>query len=126
MAGEIAASGGLVGSVVRIDDGLWLIGKVPAGHSVVLCSNPDRLEAPGMILAVKAAAGGTRVALIVHAINPNHAIRWREAQITLLDLGEVMIRDQSATDRLAVERSLQIRKSRRCFPMASHPTLPGF
>ena len=104
LAGEIAASGGLVGTVVRIDDGLWLIGKVPAGHSVVLCSNPDRLDAPGMVLAIKAAVGGTRVALIVPAINPTHAIRWREAGITVLDLGEVMIRDQSGTDRLGVER----------------------
>jgi hypothetical protein len=104
LAGEIAASGGLVGNVARIDDGLWLIGKAPSAHSVVLCRNPERLEAPGMILAVKAAAGGTRVALIVPAIDPTHAIRCREAGITVLDLGEVMIRDQSGTDRLVVER----------------------
>ena len=104
LAGEIAASGGLVGTVVRIDDGLWLIGKVPAGYSVVLCSNPDRLDAPGMVLAIKAAVGGTRVALIVPAINPTHAIRWRESGITVLDLGEAMTRDQSGTDRLDVER----------------------
>jgi len=104
LAGEIAASGGIVGSVARIDDGLWLIGKAPAGYSVVICRDPDRLEAPGMILAVKAAVGGTRVTLIAPAINPTLAIRWREAGISVLDLGEVMVCDQSGADRLVLER----------------------
>ena len=106
LAGEIAASGGLVGGVVRMDDGVWLIGKAPSGYAMVLCNNPDRLEAPGMILALKAAVGGTRVALIATAIEATIAIRWREAGISVLDFSEVMIPDQSGADRLDLARIL--------------------
>jgi len=104
LAGKIAASGGLAGSVARIGDGIGLMGRTPAGHAVVLCSDCYLLETPGMILAIRAAVGGERVTVVASSINAGVAIRWQEAGLSTMELGKAMIGDQHHLDRLAPER----------------------
>lgn len=104
LAAKIAASGGLVGAPAPIADGLWSLGATPGGVAVVLCSDPDRLEAPGTILAIRAAIGGSPGMLVAAVLGPTAKIRLCEAGLAAAQVDDALMADGIGTDRLALER----------------------
>lgn len=104
LAAAIAASGGLTGGVAQIANGVWLIGTASTGCAVVLCCDPESLVAPGVILAIKAAAGGAPVAVVADAFEAGIALRLRESDVAALILGEVMTTSASGVERLTAGR----------------------
>jgi hypothetical protein len=104
LAETIAASGGLSGSVTCIDDGIWLLGQAPTGHGVVLCGDPERLMAPGVVLAIKAAAGTGPVTVLATDVDAPVALRLQEAGVATRPLAEVMPAGEGGRERLSLER----------------------
>ena len=107
LAGAIAASGGLAGDVAPIGETIWLIGSASTGCAVVLCCDTRVLAAPGVILAIKAAAGDAPVAVVADAFEAGIALRLRESEVAALILGEVMTTSASGVERLASERIIR-------------------
>ena len=103
LAGRIAASGGLAGSVSAVVDGVWTIGNMPCGVAVVLCSDLAPLDSPGTVLAIKAAVGGAATVLIGQEFGAPLVLRLKEAGLSTLELGEALDPDAGRlrTDYLA-------------------------
>ncbi len=104
LAETIAASGGLSGSVTCIDDGIWLLGVAPAGRGIVLCRDPERLMAPGAILAMRATAGTAPVTVLAAEVDAPVALRLQEAGVDTRLLAEVMLHGEGDRERLSLER----------------------
>lgn len=104
LAARIAASGGLSGTVGQIADGIWSVGATPSRVAVVLCSAAHLFEAPGTLLAIKAAVGGDRAILISHEFGAQVVLRLNEAGISTADIRDVLIPDNTGSERLEPER----------------------
>ena len=81
LAWELAASGELSGCRGRVADGIWLLGATASGRRIVLCAGLHLLEAPGAILAMKAAAGAPAVTVIATQIDTSMGLRLHESGI---------------------------------------------
>lgn len=103
LAGQIAASGGLVGGVTRLADGVWAIGTAPDGRLVVVCSDGGTLAAPGTILAIKAVAEPRPVTIIASEADAAMALRLYEAGIRLLSLTEAFRRGADGREWLSLD-----------------------
>ncbi|SLN75455.1 helix-turn-helix domain-containing protein [Roseisalinus antarcticus] len=103
LAAQIAASGGLAGSVATVVDDVWMLGNTPADGALMLCRDVDRLEAPGAILAMKSAAAPRLVTVIVHEPDPALVLRLREAGIEVWALTDVVRTSAEGADRLVLD-----------------------
>jgi len=103
LAARIAASGGLPGSVSAVVDGIWILGAAPADGVLMLCDNAERLEAPGVILAMKSAAAPRPVTVIASDPDPALALRLREAGIEVVPLAEAVTSGADGVDRLTID-----------------------
>lgn len=103
LAAHIGASGGLVGEVVQIADGVWSIGVAPSGVAVILCSALESLKVPGTILAIRAVAAGHSVAIVGCDPDPETILRVREAGFVFLDLTEVFRTGGDGRDQLSID-----------------------
>ena len=104
LAARIAASGGLAGTVDQIVEGIWSVGATPSGVAVVLCRSAHLLEAPGTLLAIKAAVGGDGALLIAHEFGAPVVLRLKEAGLSTADLGDVLVPDNAGSERLELDR----------------------
>jgi len=104
LAVRIAASGGMSGSVDQIVDGIWSIGATPSGVAVVLCRTAHLLEAPGALLAIKAAVGSNSAILIAHEFGAPVVLRLKEAGLSTADLDDVLVPDNAGSERLEPDR----------------------
>lgn len=107
LADAIAASGGLTGGVAQIANGVWLIGTASMGCAVVLCCDPEILVAPGVILAIKAAAGGVPVTVIAATFDAAIALRLHEAGLQAQQLGDAIGVSSKGRTQLVLHRILQ-------------------
>jgi len=108
LAGQIATSGGLAGSVSTVVDGVWMIGKTPSGVAVFLCSDLDPLDSPGTILVIRAAADGASSVLIGREFGAQLVLRLRAAGVSPLELREALDAD---SDRLRTDRLGNVARS---------------
>ena len=108
LAGQIAASGGLAGSVSAVVDGVWMIGTTPSGVAVVLCSDLAPLDSPGTVLAIKAAVGGAATVLVGQEFGAPLVLRLKEAGLSAVELGEALDPD---ADRLPADRLARAAKT---------------
>ena len=105
LAGQIAASGELAGGVIRIADGLWSLGNGSSGTAVMLSSAPDMLEAPGMILAIKAVANPRPATIVLFQPDTAMSLRLCEAGMRILSLADAFHTGADGRDRFAAERA---------------------
>lgn len=105
LAAQIATSGDIAGAVTRIAGGIWLLGNISSGHTVVLCLDPDDLSAPGAILAIKAAAGRQPLVLVAHAFPTEIAMRLRETEIVPRQLATVFQATPDGRGRLVLDKA---------------------
>jgi len=103
LAAQIAASGALAGSVSTVVDGVWRIGNTPADGLLMLCDDAERLEAPGVILAMKSAAAPRPVTVIAIEPDPALALRLREAGIDVVSLADAVRKGADGVDRLVMD-----------------------
>lgn len=89
LVAQITASGDIAGAAARIAEGIWRLGNISSGHAVVLCLDPDDLNSPGTILAIKAAAGPNPLVLIARTFPTAVSMRLGEAGIEPRQLGDV-------------------------------------
>lgn len=102
LAERIAASGELAGPVSSVVEGVWMIGPGPADGAIMLCRDTDHLEAPGTILAMKAAATPRPVTVIACEPEPALVLRLREAGIDVWPLTDVVRSGEDGGDRLVL------------------------
>jgi len=103
LAEAIAASGGLSDGVRLIADGIWIIGRAPSGRIILLCSNLEGFDAPGMILAVRSALNGAPATVLATDAEPATVVRLGEAGFDCLELGDVLAADANGNRRLVVD-----------------------
>lgn len=103
LAGQIADSGSLAGSVSAVLDGVWTIGSGPDDAILMLCDNAERLEAPGAILAMKSAAAPQPITVTVDEPDPALVLRMREAGIEVRALADVVRTGADGVDRLVLD-----------------------
>lgn len=104
LAARIAASRGISGTVDQIVEGIWSVGTTPSGVAVVLCCAAHLLEAPGTLLAIKVAVGGDRAILIAHEFGAQVVIRLKEAGFSTAEIRDVLIPDNTGSERLELDR----------------------
>ncbi len=82
----IAEASGFTEPTETLAPDLWRIGRLASGRSVVVAVRARDLDQPGIVLLLKADAGGAPVTVL--APDPGHAIRLRflEAGIDLVEL----------------------------------------
>jgi len=103
LAEAIAASGGLNGGVRPIAEGIWSLGRAPSGRAILLSSNLECFDAPGMILAVRSATYGAPATVLASDAEPAMVIRLGEAGFDCLELGDVLAADANGNRRLVVD-----------------------
>ena len=113
----IAEASGFPGPVEALAPGLWRIGRLASGRSVVLAVSVPVLEQPGIVFLLKAAAGGASVTVL--APDPGRAthLRFLEAGIDLVELRAALRPgshgidhlDRDALEPTARKRRLSIR-----------------
>ncbi len=108
LAGELAASGELSRGRGRVADGMWLLGATASGRRIVLCAGLHLLEAPGAILAIKAAAATTAVTVIASEIDTSMGLRLHESGIEARALADCVLADGAGTERLTVDRLVPV------------------
>lgn len=115
---ELAKASGFAGTVEALAPGLWRIGRLASGRSVVVGVNARVLDQPGVVLMLKAAAGDAPVTVLAPEPGQGVRLRFLEAVIDLVELhstlkpsGEivdqldrVMLEPTAAGPRLAIER----------------------
>lgn len=100
----IAISGECTGTIDRVADGLWFIGRSPQGLRLVLCPDSKTLASLGTILALKAVSGETALLVVLtSALDRATAMRLHEAGIRAVDIDAVLISGPIGTGRLATE-----------------------
>ncbi|MBJ3778832.1 helix-turn-helix domain-containing protein [Acuticoccus mangrovi] len=104
LAIAIAASGGLIGGVSPIGEGIWLLGRTPAGCAVVACLDAQILFGPGTSLALKSVAAGDPVSVLATECGPADGLRLTEMGFAAHAIADVMERDEADVERLRVER----------------------
>lgn len=104
LASAIAASGGLIGGVSNVGEGIWLLGRTPAGRAVVACLDTKLLFEPGAALALKSAAAGDPVSILATECGPADGLRLTEMGFAAHAIADVMERDEADVERLRVER----------------------
>ena len=108
VACELAASGGLSGGRGRVADGIWVLGATASGRRIVLCADQHLLDAPGAIMAIRAAAGTTSITVIATEIGMNLGLRLHEAGIEARVLADCVVVDGAGTERLRVDRLVPV------------------
>lgn len=93
LAEAIAASGGLNGGVRLNADSIWSLGRAPSGRAILLSSNLECFNAPGMILAVRSAINGAPATILATDADPAMVVRLGEAGFDCLELGDVVAAD---------------------------------
>ncbi|WP_420394237.1 hypothetical protein [Acuticoccus sp.] len=104
LARAIAASGGLIGGVSTVDEGIWLLGRTPAGRAVVACLDTQLLFGPGTALALKSVAAGDPVSVLATECGPADGLWLTEMGFAAHALVDVMEREEADVERLRVER----------------------
>ncbi|WP_413877149.1 hypothetical protein [Albidovulum sp.] len=104
LAAQIAASGDIGGAAARIAEGIWLLGNTSSGHAIALCLDPDELNSPGMIMAIKGAAGPQPLVLIACAFPTEISIRLRETGIEPRQLADVFRATPDGTGCLVLDK----------------------
>lgn len=99
LVGLIAAASGFGESLEPLAPGLWRLGRLASGRSVVLAIIAQALHQPAIVLLLKA-AGGAPVTVV--APDPGHAVRLRflEAGIDLVELQPTLLPTEEAVDPL--------------------------
>ena len=103
LAEAIATSGGLNGGVRPIAEGVWSLGRAPSGRAILLSSNLEGFDAPGMILAVRNATNGAPATILAVDVKPAMVARLGEAGFDCRELREVIAADADGNQRLVVD-----------------------
>lgn len=109
LASAIAAASGLSGGVTKVADGMWLLGRIPSGSAVVLCTCDRALKAPGSILVIKSVAPDLDAIVVIPRLSTATRLRLEEASLATASLEEVTDCDhRSRMERLDPERLRRI------------------
>ena len=79
---------------------LWRIGRLASGRSVVVAITARVLDQPGIVLLLKAAAGGTPITVLAPDPGPAIRLRFLEAGIDLVELRAALKPGPRGIDRL--------------------------
>jgi hypothetical protein len=97
----VARASGIAGPTETIAPGLWRLGRLASGRTIVVALPARALRTPGAILLLKSASGPVTVV----ARNPDHAtsLRLLEAGIDLIELNAILLPAEQPSDRRGVD-----------------------
>lgn len=100
LVAALAETSEFAGPVEAILPGVWRLGRMPFGRSIVLALTRRVLEQPGLIMALKSASPGAPLTIV--APKPGSATRMRllEAGIGLVDLRSALNPSAEGIDAL--------------------------
>ena len=96
----VAKASGFVGVVEALAPDLWRIGRLASGRFIAAAITARVLDQPGIVLLLKAAAGGTPITVLAPDPGPAIRLRFLEAGIDLVELLAALKPRPRGIDRL--------------------------
>lgn len=100
LVGMVARASGFVGPIEALAPDLWRVGRLASGRSIVVAITAQVLDQPGIVLLLKAAAGGAPLTVLAPEPGPAIRLRFVEAGIDFVELRSALQPSAGKVDRL--------------------------